>query len=306
MGTTAGPAPAIGLSRDDAEQRADATTLRTVVRTWQDCLADDVALARWARLATRAIEPNPFCESWYLLPSLRALDPGGAVQLLVIEQHGEWLGLMPVAASSRYYGRPLPHLSTWLHANAFLGLPLMARGRVHDVWRAILTHTDANPGGGLFLHLAGLPLEGPAVLALRQVCAEQGRRAALVHREERALLASRLGPEAYLEAALSGKKRKELRRQFARLSEQGDVGVIRQRDNENIARWTEAFLALEQSGWKGQAGSALACTPQTRALFDQALSGAAALGRLERLTLTLDGQPIAMLATFLAGPGAFS
>jgi hypothetical protein len=41
-------------------------------------------------------------------------------------------------------------------------------------------------------------------------------------------------------------------------------------------------------------------------MFHQSLHGAAARGRLERLTLSLDGAPIAMLATFLTPPGAFS
>ena len=44
----------------------------------------------------------------------------------------------------------------------------------------------------------------------------------------------------------------------------------------------------------------------TEALFRQSLEGAAAHGRLERLSLTLDGRPIAMLANFITAPGAFS
>ena len=35
----------------------------------------DFMLARWDGLALTAAEPNPFYESWYLLPSLRLFDP---------------------------------------------------------------------------------------------------------------------------------------------------------------------------------------------------------------------------------------
>jgi hypothetical protein len=49
----------------------------------------------------------------------------------------------------------------------------------------------------------------------------------------------------------------------------------------------EAFLALEAAGWK--AGSALACDAATADLWRQALRGAAARGRLNRLALHLDG-----------------
>ncbi|MFX8817264.1 hypothetical protein ABTM85_20815, partial [Acinetobacter baumannii] len=83
-------------------------------------------------------------------------------------------------------------------------------------WQALLDHADRRPGLALFLHLTGLPLAGPLWNALLAVCAG-GRRIGLVHREDRAVLVHGESPEAYLAAALSGKKRKELRRQFARL-----------------------------------------------------------------------------------------
>jgi hypothetical protein len=151
-----------------------------------------------------------------------------------------------------------------------------------------------------------MPLAGPLHAALSEVLAEQGRQGALVHREERALLSTDQSPESYFEAALSGKKRKELRRQFARLSEQGELRFERRDDGEGLDAWIGRFLALESAGWKGLAGSALATDPATAHLFGESLRGAASRGRLERLTLSLDGDPIAMLASFITPPGAFS
>jgi CelD/BcsL family acetyltransferase involved in cellulose biosynthesis len=138
------------------------------------------------------------------------------------------------------------------------------------------------------------------------VLADQGRSAAVVHRKERAMLSSALSSQAYFEQSLSGKKRKELRRQFNRLSEEGEVALHRQSDAGEIGRWADEFLALEEAGWKGAAGSALACDAATASLFREALHGAAQRGRLERLSLTLDGRAIAMLANFITAPGAFS
>lgn len=260
----------------------------------------------WDALAVCASEPNPFFESWYLLPGLAAFDPQGEITILRFEADGELAGLLPLGRPRRYYGKPLPHLATWLHANCFLGAPLVAAGLETHFWRALLTWADRNAGLGLFLHLAHMPLSGPLHDALIDVLAEQRRDAHLVHREERALLSSRETPEAYFEATLSGKKRKELRRQFARLSELGEVTLERRDDGEGLDPWIEQFLALEQAGWKGLAGSALAAEPGTAQLFRDSLPRGAARGRLERLTLSLDGAPIAMLATFLTPPGAFS
>lgn len=264
------------------------------------------AIAEWDALAQWAVEPNPFYESWYLLPSLKAFDPAGDVQLLVLTAGGQLAGLMPIKREARYYGHPVPHLRNWVHANCFLGQPLVAQGFERLFWREMLSWCDRQGGLSLFLHLAHCPLEGPLHLALQAELAQQARPAATVLSEERAMLQTDLLPEAYLEASLAGKKRKELRRQQRRLTEEGDLQIERLQDAVGVAEWVAEFLALEQRGWKGAAGSALACDTRTADLFGDALGGAARRGRLERLALRLDGRPIAMLANFLTPPGAFS
>ena len=260
----------------------------------------------WDALAAWAAEPNPFFESWSLLPALRALDPEGEVELLCVEGDGALAGLMPVRREKSYYGHRLPHLRGWVHANAFLGVPLVARGCEAAFWRALLAWYDAHAGGSLFLHLTEIPLDGPLHAALTAELRRQHRHGAVVMREERALLRSQLGADKYYEASLSGKKRKELRRQHNRLAEEGDLAFERRRDGDDIGQWAADFLALEAEGWKGKAGSALASDPATAALFAETITAAAQLGRLERLSLTLDGKPIAMLANLIAAPGAFS
>ena len=282
---------------------APAVTIRELA--WADCTAPAICRA-WDALARRAAEPNPFFESWYLLAALRAIDPAGTVRMLLCEADGALIGMLPVARQPRYYGRPLPHIASWSHANCFLAAPLVATGRELEFWRALLGWADSDGGSGLFLHLSGLPLEGALHRALGTVLSEQSRIAGLVHREERALLASPQTPEDYLAASLSGKKRKELRRQRTRLAELGEIGFVREAGGDGLDAWTARFLELEQAGWKGKARSALASQTGTAALFRESLRGAVERGRLERLTLSLDGRAIAMLVNFITPPGAFS
>ncbi len=278
-------------------------TGRIVCVPWRDMTARS---ANWNRLAETAAEPNPFFESWYLLPSLNVFDPEGDVHILRYEQGGKLRGLLPVARTGRYYHLPIPNLASWLHANCFLGTPLVETGYEVPFWQALLGWSDDNAGMALFLHLRAMPLAGPVYAALQGVLAGGSRQAAIVHREERALLASDLDADAYWQASLSSKKRKELRRQLNRLSDEGRVAFVSQADDTNLAEWIEQFLVLESAGWKGRAGSALATEPRTATLFRESLIGAATHGKLERLTLTLNDRPIAMLASFLASPGAFS
>lgn len=286
---------------DTVDLRADAGTLSCV--PWRHLEAE---IAAWDSLAREASEPNPFFESWYLLPSLRQLPETHRVRILRFERGGRLAGILPVLRAGRYYRWPVPQISSWLHANCFCGAPLVAQGSEHEFWRAVLKWADHSPGAALFMHLRAMPLGTPLHAALESVLAEQRRQAALVHLEHRAMLASDLGAQAYLEASLSTKKRKELRRQAKRLADEGELATIRQRDAEGIEAWCDAFLSLEASGWKGKAGSALACDPATESLLRESLAGGALNGKLERLTLTLDGRPLAMLATFLSPPGAFS
>lgn len=267
-------------------------------------MADPAQVAAWNALASGAGEPNPFYESWYLLPSLRHLP--AEVSILRFESGGRLAGLLPIVRPARYYRYPFPHLGNWLHPNMFCGAPLVTKGAEVAFWQALLRWADDQPGAALFLHLRDLPLGGPLHAALEAVLATGDRQAEVVHREARALLASDLSAEAYWEASLSGKKRKELRRQANRLADEGTVAITRSAGAEGLEDWCRQFLALEQAGWKGKAGSALASDPATAAVFSESLAGAAHRGRLERLTLTLDGQPIAMLASFLSPPGAFS
>lgn len=264
------------------------------------------ARGAWEALAARAGTPNPFFEPWYLLPGLARFDPQQRIAIATLMRGGVPEALVPVQRARRYGRHPLPHLAIWLHANAFLGAPIVATGAEEVFWEALLDWADRNAGTSAFFHAAVLPLETALADALMAVGARQRRRVVLVQREERAMLATSLGPAAYLERALPGKKRKELRRQQARLAEQGALAVVRQHDAEGIAAWIDHFLALEARGWKGEAGSALACADKTAGMFRESMTAAAERGCLERLSLTFGGEPIAMLATLIAPPGAFS
>lgn len=260
----------------------------------------------WERLGCAAGSPNPFFERWFLLPSLEAFDESGIVDLGLLVGDGKLRGLIPLFSSKSYHGRPLPHLTAWLHANMFCGAPLVAPGYEERFWSACLQALDERPGKAWFLHLRHLPEAEPVTSALASVCVRSGRDLRMVLETQRALLQSDASPQDYLASSMTTKARKELRRQHKRLEETGRVEWHRSRNADEIEKWIGAFLKLEGKGWKGDAQSALADDPRTRNLFRSALIGASRRGRLERLALRVDGEPVAMLATFLTQPGSFA
>ncbi len=293
------------FAADDANNQSAAKMACFAWMTPQEARSTDF-ISAWDKLAQNACEPNPFYESWFALPSFEAFGTRTAIQIATVYDRGELIGLLPMERSNSYYGYPIRHLSSWLHTNAFCGVPLIREGSEELFWTRLITASNTDTRTCLFVHLPSLPADGPANQALKMVLAHSGTRFADVHSKTRAMLASALSPDDYLANALSTKRRKELRRQKRRLAEQGSLKFERLSDEAGIEQWIDEFLKLEAAGWKGDAGSALHSDSQTSEFFRAALLGAAKAGRLERLTMRLDGHAVAMLANLISSPGAFS
>jgi CelD/BcsL family acetyltransferase involved in cellulose biosynthesis len=261
---------------------------------------DDLA-AEWTALADIASEPNAFAEHWFVAASLPSMAAGRDIRLLEVRRGQRLIGLLPVEAHRGYARLPVRIVHNWAHDQMFLMTPLAAAGEERAFWTAILaTLDDADWVSGL-LHLRGLNDEGPVLRGLNEV-----RAAAIVHREVRALLESELDPQAYYERAVRQKKRKEIRRLRNRLAEQGPVTTRSLDAAAALDSWCDAYLAMEQAGWKGGAGSALACRPETDAFFRAVIRAAWDSERLQFLRLDVGDRTIAMLVNFLSPPGSFS
>lgn len=267
---------------------------------------DATFLAAWEALAATAVEPNVFHAPEYLRPALEHCDTLRRARLFAFYVGEQLCGLLPLAAEP-YYGRwRVPHSQNWRHPNCFLGTPLVRKGREIAFWQALLGHLDSRLDAGLFLHLYGIATDGPVYSALDHVCIAQSRACAIVLPEERAMLATDLPGPAYYEQVVRKKKRKELGRLRNRLAELGSMTTLEGCDEGGLEAWLGEFMRLEQSGWKGRNGSALADLPATRNLFLDAARAAHRAGRLHLIAMRLDGRAIAMLVNFLNPPGGFS
>ncbi len=282
---------AIGHPRADSVE-ATVVPLGAIPRDWD---------ANWATLAARASEPNAFAESWFVRTSVAHLSPPDDARLLTVWRGPELLGVLPLHVAAKYGRMPVRHVTNWLHYHAFLGTPLVRSGEERAFWESALETLDQADWAPAFLHLNGLVEDGAVHAALATT-----RRADIVLRSERALLESDLGPTAYYETHVRKKKRKEIGRLKTRLAELGPVSCDRLIETADTQLWIDAFLALEASGWKGRAGSALGADPATRQFFSETLAAAQARGRLEMLRLSVGEKPIAMLVNFMTPPGSFS
>ena len=211
------------------------------------------------------------------------------------------IGMLPVTQATKYGRMPIRHVENWGHYQCFLGTPLVRAGYEPLFWTTVLASLDKAQWASNFLHINGMDLHGSVLAGLRRA-----RRVDIVHRTERALLRSGLTSAAYYETNVSNKKRKELRRLRSRLDELGEVAFMELASDGHVGAWADDFLALEASGWKGRAGSALNADTATKAFFEEVVSGAHRAGNLKMLRMTHDGKPIAMLVNFITPPGAYA
>ena len=73
----------------------------------------------------------------------------------------------------------------------------------------------------------------------------------------------------------------------------------------DVGLWVDRFLAIESSGWKGSAGSALAVDAVTARFFRDVVEGADAAGCCAMTALEVGGQTIAMSVHLLGQSHGF-
>lgn len=257
---------------------------------------------QWEALAARALEPNVFYEPWLMLPALERFHAALPIEVFaafVRDGEGERLAaLLPFQRRGRLF--PVRRLLRYYYC--LLCTPLLDREFGEAGLREILQLLERDGGRYEFHHLSA---DGPVFALLSaQLAALEAR--PVLGGVDRALLRPAGTAQAYAEGALSPKKRHELRRLERRLQELGTLQYDALGRDDDPAPWSEAFLRLEEAGWKGRAASAFACTPAGADFFRRICRSAHARGRLEMYALRLDDRPLAMLCLFTAQGGHYA
>ncbi len=264
-------------------------------------------LQAWERIAKGACEPNVFALPWMVLPALVALDPQQKARLAMVHNDaGALIGVMPVATAPRLGRVPLQIVGDWCHPNSFLSPICIADGAEMAFWQALLPALAVVAPRARLVALNRVAEGSTVHQGLVTAAAQEHRPLVIEQQIVRAMLAPDCDAEAYWQAAVRPKKRKELRRQWKRLNELGAIGIDTLAADGDVGAWIDEFVALEASGWKGSAGSAIASAAATDGFFRSAIAAAHGAGALCFTALRLDGRAIAMLITLIDGNAGFS
>jgi len=273
---------------------------------WRSLAALAERADAWRALAARAAEPNAFYEPAFALAALPAFGTdAGAVLAWSDGTQRDLVGLLPARIERGRYGAPLPLLIGWTHPYAPLGVPLVDRDAVTTATAALIHHVAQDPALPDVLLLPLLPAEGPVAAALADAVAAHGGRLKEFARHERAVLAPTADRAFYLEFSLDRKKRKDLARVRRRLAETGEVAFDVASTPANVGAMLPAFLALEEAGWKGRAGTAAAQDGEVRRFIEQAVTGMSAEGKAFVAQLRHGDATIAAALTLKSGDTAW-
>lgn len=271
-------------------------------------------ISAWDKLAAEALEPNVFYEPWMLLPAWRSFGMGRDIRVVLVfraDTSGSAVsrilcGVFPIELERWYRELPVRVIRLWKHQYCFLGTPLIRADVASETLSAFFDWFVFDEDLPSLMGFRYIPGEG---VFAQLFVDELNRRELLSFTEEyftRALFRPTTNGKTYLENALSGKRRKELRRKANRLSEQGLLEYRELTPEGDVQAWIEDFLRLEASGWKGEDGGAMASTQTTRDFFVTVAVEAFRRNRLLMLALTLDGRPIAQYCHFVTAPGSFA
>jgi CelD/BcsL family acetyltransferase involved in cellulose biosynthesis len=246
----------------------------------------------WADLVSRALEPNVFMEPGFALTAAQHLARADRPIFLVAWDTKEagtrelvalWVLLVPS-------GIFRSHAATlWRHKQSALGVPLIDAARADAIIPAIFTFLAETFPRLRVMSFPRLVRSGPIFGRLLAHALESGLEWRLLDQHERAILTANAATPA-----LSKHRRDNLARQRRQLEKRGAFEVRTARTVPDIREATEAFLSLEESGWKGARQTAL-LSDSSRAAFVRTMTrrlGAEGKCRID--ALTLNGKPIAM------------
>lgn len=261
---------------------------------------DGIPAAPWDVLSANALMENPFYARAYVRSGLSTLDAGNRISAFAVWfNERKLVGLFPFRT---FFGTACGAHNIY----QFSGAPLVHREHAEDVVRAWLLEIGAGRLPGCW-QLPDLQLDGRLHDLICRVARQLGLSLAVFNTYSRPQL-TRLqgGFEAHLTEVLGKSRRKELERCIRRLREKGELRLERATKPDAVRSALEAFLALENAGWKGKAGTAFLAHRDdagfARAAFTSDGNGCGTIID----TLLLGDRPIAISVNITSGSTLFT
>lgn len=261
--------------------RATASKNLAVQSLWGTVDVLDQIAGEWRELCQEGPCDQPFFRPEWIAASARAFGQNHRLLVVTVRDGGHLRAVLPLwEEKTRVCGVPVTRLSS-------VGSPDhsprfdFVHGRGADIeqianaaWTELKSLTDWD-----VIHCRNVP-RGAAIELLLDIARKDGF---LTYQhlwaESPYIDLSGLKPQAgFSQFARSRRFRHRLRHSWRKLEEMGEISLrrVETADPDTI----EQFYRLEQSGWKGEKGTAITCRPETREFYDCIVKSAAGSGYL--------------------------
>ncbi len=246
----------------------------------------------WNRLALEAPQSLPMLSyAWVASYLGHRLLPEDKWFCLMARENGRLVGVLPLVTRPEKMagtsGRAVFTPHDWHTFSVdFLIIP----GREEEVISLFTLTMERLVPDWLYLRLMRIPDTSPTLAYIRK----SARNTAVIKTcdGDGSIVNVRGEFDDYL-AGLSSNFRRNLKKAVNRLGKLPRVEVVTVRGTEATEKHLQDFLNLEESGWKGRAGSAIKSSADLRPFYETLVRRLSEAGWLEWAFLTTDGRPIA-------------
>lgn len=261
--------------------------------------------AAWDDLSARAGDAHPFFGRHVMQAHLASGLASSDLRVVVVRGPERLEAVLPFRRSYDICGLGrsvlLPFVSPFITASA----PLVAEGPDRPAILAALVEGLAAASGGRAWRWPLLSVEAAPGQDLLAAMAEAGWDLGEVARFARPVLDRRADHAAFLAGHPHPSRLKDLRRRQRRLAEGGVVSLETVTQGPALARAVEIFLDVEAAGWKGTAGSAMACRTAHAAFARAVFRAEGGPVGIRADTLSRDGTTLAVSLALVAGGTAY-
>jgi CelD/BcsL family acetyltransferase involved in cellulose biosynthesis len=258
--------------------------------------------AEWDALFTSAVAPHPHGTRHVIAAHGSAGLLPKALRFVTVRDGRRPVALLPYTLARDVTGLggrvARPFLSPFMTAAA----PLVSDGPGRAAYAQALVDGLAAASGGRAWRWPLLPTADGVVPEMLAAMRAKGWAVGTVSAFQRPVMDRRADHDAFLAGHPNRARFKDLRRRGRRLAEAGRVAHESATGGADLVRLVAAFLDLERAGWKGKAGTAMACRSETAALARTLFSEGSGPVGARADALTLDGRPIAV-SLALVGAG---
>lgn len=257
----------------------------------------------WSELQERSAEDNAYYTSHYASSLLETVEKKREVKFVTTWLEKKLVGLLPIVLPKVFIPGLRAVGRAWQTPYTFSCTPLLDQNVLFQSAIALIDALSKLKKGEWVI--PNINVDGTVYSALREAMAMRNIPSSFINLFERASLPIGDSYEHHMDTHVSSKLRRDMARKRRRLDECGEVSFESHNEGQGLENAVDQFLRIEASGWKGERGTALACSEDSKLFANRVFKGGIA-GYCRADILKLNNETIAVALMIKAGRTAFT